>query len=62
MHLDKLVVQRRIRDRCEMENGVDLLVSELFVPIECCEVLGDEIAAIAGEIFEIAGAEIIDYR
>ena len=61
MNLDKLVVQRCIRDRCEVENGVDLFVSELFMPIECGEVLGDEIAAIASEIFEIAGAEIVDH-
>ena len=62
MHLDELIVQGRVGDRGEMKNGVELLVPELFGPIERCQVLGDEIAAIAGEILEIAGAEVIDHR
>ncbi len=44
-----------------MKNGVELLPSELFVPIEFRQILGHEIAAVAGQVFEIAGAEIVDH-
>ena len=62
MHLDELVVHCRVRDRCEMKNGVELLFPELISPIERCQVLRNEIAAISSQIFEITRAEIVDYR
>ena len=61
MHLHELIVQRRIGDRREMKNGVELFIAKLFAPIERGQVLSDEIAAITGEIFEVAGAKIVDY-
>ena len=61
MHLYKLVVQSRIGYRCEMKNGVELFVAELFVPVERCQILRYQIAAIAGQVLEIAGAKVIDY-
>ena len=45
-----------------MKNRVELFVAELLPPIERRQILRDEIAAIAGEILEIAGAEIVDHR
>ena len=61
MHLDKLIVQRRVGDRSEMENRVELFVAELLSPIERREILRDKISAIAGEILEIARSEIVDH-
>jgi len=55
-------VQRCVRDRSQMENGVELFVTELYPPIERGQILRDKIAAIAAQIFEIAGAKIVDYR
>jgi len=62
MHLYKLVVQSRVGYRCEMKNGIELFVAELFVPVERRQILRYEIAAIAGQVLEIAGAEIVDYH
>src|SRR6266567_4729939 len=62
MHLYKLVVQSRIGYRCEMKNGVELFVTELFVPVERCQILRDEIAVIAGHVLEVARAEIVNHR
>src|SRR5437660_994965 len=42
-------------DRGEMEDRVELLVTELFSPIQRRQILRDEIAAVSGEIFEISG-------
>ena len=61
MHLHELIVQRRVGNRREVKNGVELFVAKLFPPIERRQVLRNEIAAIAGQVFEIAGAEIIDH-
>ena len=61
MHLDKLVVQSRVRNRREMKNGIELFVGELIAPIERCQILRDKVATVAGEILEIAGAEIINH-
>ena len=44
-----------------MEDRVEFFVAELLLPIERREVLRDEIALVAGEVLEIAGAEIIDH-
>ncbi len=44
-----------------MENAVEFFVAELLLPIERGQILRDEIASVAGEIFEIAGAEIVDH-
>ena len=61
MHLYKLVVQSRIGYRCEMKNGVEFFVAELFVPVERCQILRHEIAAITAQIFKIARTEIVDH-
>ncbi len=61
MHLDELVVQRRVGDRSEMKNRVELFIAELFAPVERGQVLRDEIAAITAQIFKIAGAKIVDH-
>ena len=44
-----------------MKDRVELFVSELFVPIERGQILRHEIAMIAAQIFEIAGAEIVNH-
>ena len=44
-----------------MENAVEFFVAELVLPIELRQILRDEIARVAGEILEIAGAEIVDH-
>ena len=62
MHLHELIVQSRIGYRCEMKNGVELFVAELFVPVERCQILRHEIATITGQVLEIAGAKVIDHR
>ncbi len=45
-----------------MEDAVEFFVAELFRPIERGQVLRDEIAGVAREILEIAGAKIVDHR
>ena len=62
MHLDKLVVQSRVRNRREMKNGIELFVGKLIPPIERFQILRDKVATVADEILEIAGAKVIDYR
>ena len=59
--LDELIVQGRVGDRGKMEDRLEFFVAELLLPIERRQVLGDEIALVAGEVLEIAGAEIIDH-
>ena len=44
-----------------MENGVELFVAEFLSPVECRQVLRDQIPAVSGEIFEITGSKIIDH-
>ena len=36
-------------------------IAELFAPIQGGEILRDEIAAVAAQIFKIAGAKIVDH-
>ena len=43
-----------------MKDHIELFVAELPGPIELGEVLGDEIAAIADQVFEVAGTKIVD--
>ena len=62
MHLHELVVQGRVGDRSQMENSIELFVTELFVPIQGGEILRDEISAIAAKIKKITGTKIIDHR
>ena len=65
MHLDELIVQSRVGDRCEMKNGVEsgsCRITELFSPIQCRQIFGDEISAVPCQILEITGPEIINYR
>jgi hypothetical protein len=61
VHLLELIVIRRICDRREVKNGVELFVTELLAPIQSCQILRHEIAAISGEILEIARAKIVDH-
>ena len=64
MHVDELIVQRGVRNRGKMKNGVEsgsCRIAELFSPIQRCQILRDEIAAVLGEIFEITRAKIIDH-
>ena len=61
VHLRELIVHRRVGDRGQMKNRVELLVAELLPPIERGQILRDEIAFVAGEILEIARAEIVDH-
>ena len=44
-----------------MKNCVEFFVAELLPPIERGQILRDEIAAIAGQVLEIAGTKIIDH-
>ena len=44
-----------------MEDRVELLVAELFSPIQRCQILRDEIAAVTNQIFEITRAKIINH-
>ena len=44
-----------------MKNRVEFFVAELLLPIERGQVLRDEIAAVAGQVLEIAGAKIVDH-
>ena len=44
------------------KNAVEFFVAELLPPIERREIGGDKIAAVTAQIFEIAGAKIIDHR
>ena len=60
-YLLELVVIGCIRDHAG-ENGVDLFVTELLDPIQSCQILCHEIAAISGEILEIPRAKIVDHR
>ena len=64
MHLFELIVIRCICDRREMKDRVEsgsCRIAELFSPIQRCQILRDEIAAVLGEIFEITRAKIIDH-
>ena len=61
MDLFELVVIRGIRDRREMKNGVELLITELLAPIELCQILSHEIAAVTGEIFKVTGSKVVNH-
>ena len=60
VHLDELIVQGRVGDRCQMKNRVEFFIAELLAPIERRQILRDKITAITSEIFEIAGAKVVD--
>ena len=45
-----------------MENCVEFLTAELFLPIQRRQILRDEIAFVTREVLEIAGPKIIDHR
>ena len=65
VHLDELIVQSRVGDRCEMKNCVEsgsCRITELFSPIERRQIFGDEISAIPCQILEITRPEIVDHR
>jgi hypothetical protein len=44
-----------------MKNGIELFVIELLAPIQHRQILRHEIAAITGEVLEIARAKIVDH-
>jgi len=52
----------RIRDRREMKDRVERSVAELLVPVECRQILRNEVSTVAGQILEITGAKIVNYR
>ena len=45
-----------------MENRIELFVAKLFAQFERRQILRDEIAAVAAQIFKITGTKIIDHR
>ncbi len=48
-----------------MKNGIEsgsCRITELLVPIELGQILGNEIATISSEVLEIPRAKIINYR
>ncbi len=59
MGLQDLIVDGGVGDRGLVENGVELQVLELRLPVHARDILGDEIAAEAREVLEVAGAEIV---
>ena len=61
MYLLELVVICGVGDRREMKNGIKSFIAELLPPIKRGEILRDEIAAVSDQVFEIAGAEIINH-
>ena len=62
MNLLELIVVGCVGNRGEVKNCVELFVAELSAPVECGEVLRNEIATISGKILEIARAEIVNHR
>ncbi len=62
VHLDELIVQRRVSDRRQVEDRIELFPAKLVLPIERRQILRDEIAAITDEVLEIAGAKIVEHR
>ena len=62
MHLLQLIVIRRIGDRREMKDRVERFIAELFPPVECRQVLRNEVSTVTGEILEITGAKIVNHR
>ena len=61
MRLLELIVVGRVGDGREMKNSVELFVPELFAPIESGQVGRHKIAKITGQVFEVAGTEIVDH-
>ena len=62
VRLHELIVQCGVGDRSQMEYAHRTFSSpNCFSPIERREILRDEITAIAGQILEIAGTEIVDH-
>ena len=62
MNLFELVVVSRVSDGCKMKDRVEPFVAELLSPIERGQILRNKVAAVAGEILEIAGTKIVDHR
>ena len=62
MHLLQLIVIRRIGDRREMKDRVERSVAELLMPVECRQILRNEVSAVAGQILEITRAKIVNHR
>jgi hypothetical protein len=45
-----------------MKDRVECFLPELPAPVECRQILRDEIASIPGEILKITRAKIVNYR
>jgi hypothetical protein len=58
--LVELVVVGGVGDGGEMEDEVDFASAEIALEVELGEVAGDEVALVALEVFEVAGAEVVD--
>ena len=61
MHLHELIVQRRVGNRREVKNGVELLIAELVLPIARCQVLRYKVPGVTGEVLKITRAKIVDH-
>src|SRR5262249_15200959 len=65
VHLNELIVQSRVRNRCDMKNCIKssrCRIAELFPPIQCGQIFRDKIPAIPGQILEITRSKIVNDR
>ena len=62
MNLLELIVIGRIGDRRQMKDCVERFIAELLAPVERRQILRNEVSAVAGQILEITGAKIVNYR
>ena len=62
MHLLELVVIGRIGDRREVKDRVERFNAELLMPVECRQILRNEVPAVAGLILKITRAKIVNHR
>jgi len=61
VNLNELIVQRRVGNGRQVENRVELFAAELPAPIQGGQVLGNKVAPVTAQIFEITGPEIINH-
>ena len=60
MRLLKLIVIGRVSNGSKMKNCVELFATELFPPMQLRQIGRNKIAAITGEILEIARPKVVD--
>lgn len=53
VRLKELIVDRRVRNRCFMENGVEAVISKLLPPIDPRNITRDKITFESLEVLEI---------